>query len=113
MISCDLCYSQGSIPSGSPSTVKFTKVNIGKKVIQEPENKPGVHEAISHDTKSSKLSSLPQHGSCVGGSMLVAPQQMVKPSGLRMPSPSLQFFGPVSNFGGIYMSSIFICNDFL
>ncbi|GLT60985.1 hypothetical protein SLA2020_337220 [Shorea laevis] len=85
----------GSMPSGSPSsTDKCTKVNTGKKIIQEPRNKPAVHEAISHDTKSSKLSSIPQHGSCVGGSVPVAPQQMVKPSGLRMPSPSLQFFGP-------------------
>ncbi|GKU93669.1 hypothetical protein SLEP1_g7245 [Rubroshorea leprosula] len=85
----------GSMPSGSPlSTDKFTKVNLGKKVIKEPENKPAVHAEISHLTKSSKPSSIPQHGSCVGGSVPVAAQQMVKPSGLRMPSPSLQFFGP-------------------
>lgn len=85
----------GSLPSESHSSAdKVLAIKIGSKVIKEPENKSAVYGAINHNAKSTKIPSIPQPGSSVGGSTQIAPPPpMVKPSGLRMPSPSLQFFG--------------------
>ena len=53
------------------------------------------HGSINHEAGSSKTNSLPQSGCHIRGNIQYALPQMAKPSGLRMPSPSLGFFTQV------------------
>ncbi|XVF47093.1 hypothetical protein PTKIN_Ptkin03bG0081600 [Pterospermum kingtungense] len=79
-----------------------TKADNGLKVNQDPVSAAG-HQSINYEVGPRKIASLPQSGSHVGGNTLYAqaqpqPQpQMAKPSGLRMPSPSLGFFAQSKN----------------
>ncbi|XWS71342.1 hypothetical protein CRYUN_Cryun03dG0130000 [Craigia yunnanensis] len=68
-----------------------TKADNGLKVNQDPVLAAG-HGSINHEAGSSKIASLPQSGCHIDGYTQYAQPRMAKPSGLRMPSPSLGFF---------------------
>ncbi|KHG08594.1 hypothetical protein F383_01001 [Gossypium arboreum] len=66
------------------------KVDNGLKVNKDPVVASG-HGSIYKEASSNKIASLPESVCRIGGNTQYA-QQTVKPSGLRMPSPSLGFF---------------------
>ncbi|XVF04992.1 hypothetical protein REPUB_Repub05bG0131500 [Reevesia pubescens] len=68
-----------------------TKEDNGLKVSQDPVMAAG-QGSTNHEAGSSKIASLPQIGCQNGGNTQYAQPRMEKPSGLRMPSPSLGFF---------------------
>ncbi|XP_039002165.1 uncharacterized protein LOC120128567 [Hibiscus syriacus] len=68
-----------------------TKPDNGLKVNQDPVVASG-HGSINHEAVANKIASLPQSHSHIGGNTQYSQPQMTKPSGLRMPSPSLGFF---------------------
>ncbi|XP_038992838.1 uncharacterized protein LOC120116397 isoform X1 [Hibiscus syriacus] len=68
-----------------------TKPDNGLKVNQDPVAASG-HGSINHEPVVNKISSLPQSHCHIGGNTQYSQPQMTKPSGLRMPSPSLGFF---------------------
>lgn len=69
------------------------KVDNGLKVNQYPVVASG-HGSIDKEAGSNKIASLPESVCHIGGNIQYA-QQTAKPSGLRMPSPSLGFFTQV------------------
>ncbi|XWS73753.1 hypothetical protein CRYUN_Cryun02cG0155600 [Craigia yunnanensis] len=68
-----------------------TKADNGLKVNQVPVMAAG-NGSINHEADSSKIASLPQSGCHIDQNTQYAQPRMAKPSGLRMPSPSLGFF---------------------
>ncbi|KAB2021284.1 hypothetical protein ES319_D07G128600v1 [Gossypium barbadense] len=66
------------------------KVDNGLKVNKDPVVASG-HGSIDKEAGFNKIASLPESVCHIGGNTQYA-QQTVKPSGLRMPSPSLGFF---------------------
>ncbi|KAK8661134.1 hypothetical protein V6N13_052033 [Hibiscus sabdariffa] len=68
-----------------------TKPDNGLKVNQDPVVASG-HGSIYHEAVSKKVASLLQSHCHTGGNTQYSQPQMAKPSGLRMPSPSLGFF---------------------
>ncbi|KAA3458971.1 hypothetical protein EPI10_013510 [Gossypium australe] len=66
------------------------KVDNGLKVNKDPVVASG-HGSIDKEAGSNKIASLPESVCHIGGNTQYA-QRTVKPSGLRMPSPSLGFF---------------------
>ena len=81
---------QGSSSTYSQHTL-VTKADNGLKVNQDPVLAAS-HGSINHEAGSSKIASFPQSGCHIGGNTQYAQPRMAKPSGLRMPSPSLGFF---------------------
>lgn len=86
--------------SGNLQPQSVTKVNSSLKVI--PDIKlPAVsanreHPSIAGYSGSNKTAvSLPQNARHIGGNLQYAQPQTTKPSGLRMPSPSLGLFSQV------------------
>ena len=77
-----------------------TKANNGLKINPAPEL-PAFGNAsnnVNGGSSKSKIS-LPQNVPRSAGSMQYAQPQTAKPSGLRMPSPSLSFFNQVNSHG--------------
>ncbi|XP_021279293.1 uncharacterized protein LOC110412953 isoform X2 [Herrania umbratica] len=68
-----------------------TKADNGLKGNQDPVV-AAAHGCTNHEAGSSKIASLPQSGCRIGGNTQYAQPRIAKPSGLRMPSPSLGFF---------------------
>ncbi|XP_022752469.1 uncharacterized protein LOC111301222 isoform X2 [Durio zibethinus] len=68
-----------------------TKADNGLKVNQDTVVAVG-HGSINHGAGSSKITSFPQSGYHIHRSTQYEQAQLAKPSGLRMPSPSLGFF---------------------
>ncbi|GMI89053.1 hypothetical protein HRI_002574600 [Hibiscus trionum] len=68
-----------------------TKPDNGLKVNQDLVVASG-HVSINNEAVSNKIASLPQSHCHIGGNTQYSHPQMTKPSGLRMPSPSLGFF---------------------
>ncbi|XWS52728.1 hypothetical protein CRYUN_Cryun11dG0095300 [Craigia yunnanensis] len=85
-----LKLSDGSSSTYSQHTL-VTKADNGLKVNQDPVVAAG-HGSTNHEAGSSKISSPPLSGCHIRGNTQYALPQMAKPSGLRMPSPSLGFF---------------------
>lgn len=74
-----------------------TETNNGFGVIPDPLPHTS-HTANIHNCGGAKTTvSFFQNACYTGGNMQHAQSQITKPSGLRMPSPSLGFFGQVCN----------------
>ncbi|KAK6235356.1 hypothetical protein SCA6_010693 [Theobroma cacao] len=88
-----------------------TKADNGLKGNQDPVVAAG-HGCTNHEAGSSKITSLPQSGCRIGGNTQYAQPRIAKPSGLRMPSPSLGFFSQSkSNASQNPQSSTQPCNN--
>ncbi|OMO77206.1 hypothetical protein COLO4_25271 [Corchorus olitorius] len=84
-----------ALPSKSSTCLKkplVIKADNVLKVNQDPVTGAVAHGYINHEANLIKIASIPQSGCHNGGNTQHAQPRMAKPSGLRMPSPSLGFF---------------------
>ncbi|GMI94681.1 hypothetical protein HRI_003137400 [Hibiscus trionum] len=81
----------GSHSSAQSRHPLVTKADNGLKVNQDPVVASG-YGSINHEAVSNKFASLLQSHCHTGVNTQYSQPQMAKPSGLRMPSPSLGFF---------------------
>ena len=83
-------------PSANLQHLTVTEANNSSEIIPDTLLPSTSHTPDSHDGGGNKVAvTLPQNACITGGQMQHAQLQKAKPSGLRMPSPSLGFFGQV------------------
>ncbi|XVE79098.1 hypothetical protein DITRI_Ditri14bG0030300 [Diplodiscus trichospermus] len=88
------CVGSSAVASHSSTNSRhplITEADNGLKFNQDPVL-AAAHGSINHEADSSKITSLPQSGCRIHINTQNAQPQVAKPSGLRMPSPSLGFF---------------------
>lgn len=83
-------------PSANLQHLPVTEANNSSEIIPDTLLPSTSHTLDSHDGGGNTVAvTLPQNACITGGQMQHAQLQKAKPSGLRMPSPSLGFFGQV------------------
>ena len=87
----------GEQASTKPQSTMVPKANCGLAVFPSGVLPPtGSSAPDAHHVSKKTGFLLPQSTQCIDGNIQSTQFQTTKPSGLRMPSPSLGFFGQVS-----------------
>ena len=83
-------------PSTNLQYLPVTEANNTSEIIPDTLLPSTSHTPDSHDGRGNKVAvTFPQNACITGGQIQNAQLQKAKPSGLRLPSPSLGFFGQV------------------